>query len=319
MSGPLSEAIEQLRSRGDDDNTRRTGTTAAVNGVGQPAWAHLFLEFADALAASVDAEAHINLDVFIAALNTLAMRWEGTYGALARIAGEQLLATAVLLERWWTPVNAVVKSCSPFGESDWLSGVSGRVDERFAKSQELHFARQRLNLASTALNEVLRDAMQRANERFKKALSDVEGPPLNTVRAVFDEWLDYLEVAYEHLVLSEDHARRFGDYVNAYIDCLQAVRDLPAPLLDCLGIARKKHLDTLAPAAAPLSCALERIAVLEKEVLGLRAELSRKETGRREPSDRRTRPARGDTDARKSPLPRSAFNIAELKLDPPKT
>ncbi|TVP90389.1 MAG: class III poly(R)-hydroxyalkanoic acid synthase subunit PhaE [Thioalkalivibrio sp.] len=71
---------------------------------------------------------------------------------------------------------------------------------------------------------------QRSLESFQKRMQTAaeEGKTINSVREVFNIWVDACEEAYAEYAMSEDYARRYGRMVNA----LMAVKKQGARLVD---------------------------------------------------------------------------------------
>jgi class III poly(R)-hydroxyalkanoic acid synthase PhaE subunit len=133
------------------------------------------------------------------------------------------------------------------------------------------------------------DLGSRSMEAFRKRLEAraTDNGPVNSVREIFNLWVDACEEVYADYALSDDHARRYGQMVNA----LMAVKQQGAQLVDegleamnmptrgDLGMLQRRLHDTrcdyqrLRAEAEAMRTELEGLSSAAIELETLRAEL----------------------------------------------
>ena len=132
--------------------------------------------------------------------------------------------------------------------------------------QEMLKAVQRAVLAETearaVIDEHYRLATRAALHAFADYLKDDSGPPISTLRALYDAWIDHAEAAYAGRVMSEDFARDFAAWVNAGSEVRLAVRGLGGRLSALFDAPGRDEIDAL----------LERQQAMQRELAALRAE-----------------------------------------------
>jgi polyhydroxyalkanoate synthase subunit PhaE len=103
---------------------------------------------------------------------------------------------------------------------------------RESQEQAQKFARLMLDYekAMAEFQAGFGDLGSRSMEAFRKRLDAraKENGPVNSVREIFNLWVDACEEVYADYALSDDHARRYGQMVNA----LMAVKKQGAQLVD---------------------------------------------------------------------------------------
>lgn len=129
----------------------------------------------------------------------------------------------------------------------------------------------------------------RSMEAFRKRLEDraQEGGPVNSIREVFNIWVDACEEVYADYAMSDEYARRYGRMVNA----LMAVKHQGAQLVDewletmnmptrgDLGTVQRRLHDTradyqrLRAESESMRAELDAMAGTGTEIESLRAEL----------------------------------------------
>jgi hypothetical protein len=112
------------------------------------------------------------------------------------------------------------------------------------------------------LDEHYRLASRAAVAQFAAKLEDDSGPPITTVRALYDAWIDEAEVAYAARVMSEPFAQDFAAWVNAGSDVRLAVRRLGGRMSALFDVPGREEMDAL----------LERQHAMQRELANLRAE-----------------------------------------------
>nr|WP_296751896.1 class III poly(R)-hydroxyalkanoic acid synthase subunit PhaE [Thioalkalivibrio sp.] len=162
------------------------------------------------------------------------------------------------------------------------------------ESQEQHQKFTRLMLeyeqAMTEYQTGFGGLGSRSMEAFKKRLEDraQEGGPVNSIREVFNIWVDACEEVYADYAMSDEYARRYGRMVNA----LMAVKHQGAQLVDewleamnmptrgDLGTVQRRLHDTRADyqrlrvQSESMRAELDAMAGLGSEVEELRAEMA---------------------------------------------
>ena len=132
--------------------------------------------------------------------------------------------------------------------------------------QEMLTAVQRAVLAETdaraVIDEHYRLATRTALHAFADYLKDDGGPPITTLRALYDGWIDHAEAAYAERVMSEDFARDFAAWVNAGSEVRLAVRGVGGRLSALFDAPGRDEIDAL----------LERQQAMQRELASLRAE-----------------------------------------------
>lgn len=113
-----------------------------------------------------------------------------------------------------------------------------------------------------ALDEHYRLASRAAIARFATTLEDDNGPPITTVRGLYDAWIDEAEAAYAARVMSEPFAQDFAAWVNAGSDVRLAVRRLGGRMSALFDVPGREEMDAL----------LERQHAMQRELANLRAE-----------------------------------------------
>ena len=132
--------------------------------------------------------------------------------------------------------------------------------------QEMMKAVQRAVLVETdaraVIDEHYRLAMRTALYAFADYLKDDGGPPITTLRVLYDRWIDHAEAAYAARVMSEDFARDFAAWVNAGSEVRLAVRGVGGRLSALFDAPGREEIDAL----------LERQQAMQRELASLRAE-----------------------------------------------
>jgi polyhydroxyalkanoate synthase subunit PhaE len=162
------------------------------------------------------------------------------------------------------------------------------------ESQEQHQKFTRLMLeyeqAMTEYQTGFGGLGSRSMEAFKKRLEDraQEGGPVNSIREVFNIWVDACEEVYADYAMSDEYARRYGRMVNA----LMAVKHQGAQLVDewleamnmptrgDLGTVQRRLHDTRADyqrlrvQSESMRAELDAVAGAGSEIEELRAEMA---------------------------------------------
>lgn len=131
---------------------------------------------------------------------------------------------------------------------EWQSLV--RTIERAALAEGA--ARDRL---AAHLQAVLRAAQSHLADRLEQD----DGPPITTLRALYDLWIECAEQAYAERVMGDDYARDFAAWANAGSDLRLAVNALLTRAAGAVDAPRREEIDAL----------LHRQRVLEEQLAAL--------------------------------------------------
>lgn len=115
-------------------------------------------------------------------------------------------------------------------------------------------ARDRL---AAHLHAVLRAAQSQLADRLEQD----DGPPITTLRALYDLWIECAEQAYADRVMGDDYARDFAAWVDAGSDLRLAVNALLARAAGAVDAPSREEIDAL----------LQRQRVLEAQLAALQA------------------------------------------------
>ncbi|MGE0860134.1 MAG: poly(R)-hydroxyalkanoic acid synthase subunit PhaE [Gammaproteobacteria bacterium] len=133
---------------------------------------------------------------------------------------------------------------------EWQSLV--RAIERAALAEGA--ARDRL---IAHMQAVLRAARLDLAERLEQD----NGPPITTLRALYDLWIECAEQAYAEHVMGDDYARDFAAWVDAGSDLRLAIGALLTRAAGAVDAPRREEIDAL----------LRRQRVLEEQLAALQA------------------------------------------------
>ncbi|MBX9608076.1 MAG: hypothetical protein K2Y51_17780 [Gammaproteobacteria bacterium] len=133
---------------------------------------------------------------------------------------------------------------------EWQSLV--RAVQRAAVAEGA--ARDRL---AAHLHAVLRAAQSHLADRLEQD----DGPPITTLRALYDLWIECAEQAYAERVMGDDFARDFAAWVDAGSDLRLAVNALLARAAGAVDAPRREEIDAL----------LQRQRILEAQLAALQA------------------------------------------------
>ncbi len=117
-------------------------------------------------------------------------------------------------------------------------------------------------VARARLDAHYRLVTRTALERFGRFLQDDNGPPITTVRALFDAWIDHAEAAYAERVMGDAFARDFGAWVDAGSDVRLALRALGGRVAAFFDTPGREEIDSL----------IKRQYDLQRELATLRAQ-----------------------------------------------
>ena len=99
---------------------------------------------------------------------------------------------------------------------------------------------------------------------------------VESLRQLYDLWVDACEEEYAAYAMSEDHARRYGRLVNALAALKHRITELLDETLDVVNLPTRREIDALQ----------RRMQEARRAEAGLRAELARLERQQRAPGAR---------------------------------
>ncbi|MBZ0222551.1 MAG: class III poly(R)-hydroxyalkanoic acid synthase subunit PhaE [Dokdonella sp.] len=111
-------------------------------------------------------------------------------------------------------------------------------------------------------NELMLRAAKRGFELFEGKLSEREQPgrQIESLRALYDLWVDAIEEAYADIALSQEYREVYGDLVNAQMRVRSHVQKEVERLSSDMGVPTRSEIDSIG----------ERLQALRREVRGLR-------------------------------------------------
>lgn len=138
----------------------------------------------------------------------------------------------------------------------------GFTREHQQRLQALALAQLRSQEAQQAYAALLARASQDAYARFEKKLREHEAPgrQIESVRALFDVWVDAAEDAWAEMALSPEYRQAFGELVNAQMRQRAAAQAIGEQAAAGFGM----------PTRAELDGAHRRLADLERQLWRLR-------------------------------------------------
>ncbi len=143
----------------------------------------------------------------------------------------------------------------------------GRNDH--ARWQRLADAQKAYQSAADAYLEQLRQALEAGFALFERRLAEHEAPGtrLDSVRALFDLWIDAAEEAYAQVALSPRFQQAHADFAHAQMRLRAAIQAEVERIAEPLGVPTRTEMDS----------AHRRITELERELRRLRDQLERNE------------------------------------------
>lgn len=157
----------------------------------------------------------------------------------------------------------------------------GYTRERQEEAQALAAAvidyQERLTEYQRLLNQVGQDALA----RFERKLAERSEPGrrIESLRALYDLWIDAAEEAYAEVALGAEFRRVYGGLVNAQMQVQQRVQKMIERQTGALGMPTRSELNAVHRRLKELrreraAGAEAAVAELKREVLALRAELA---------------------------------------------
>ncbi|HEY0179732.1 MAG TPA: class III poly(R)-hydroxyalkanoic acid synthase subunit PhaE [Dokdonella sp.] len=141
----------------------------------------------------------------------------------------------------------------------WLSlPAFGYLREHQERSQKAAVAWIDYQEQIACHNELMMKASRRGFERFEAKLAEREQPerPLDSLRALYDLWVDAAEEGYAEVVSTEEYREVYGALVNAQMRVRAHVQQEVERLAGELGMPTRSELNTLG----------ERVQALRREM-----------------------------------------------------
>lgn len=164
------------------------------------------------------------------------------------------------------------------------------AQQKFVRSQlEFQKANARYN---AQLEKALRDAAGRFRDRLAEAAEP--GEQINSLRELYDLWVDVAEEAFAEVAFSLEFRQVYGELVNALMRSRQAYLEVTEPVMKMAGVPTRGELDDTA----------RQLHDLRREVADLKAQVrdaaSGKSGGPRKPA------AAGKAGSNKAPVKKAA-------------
>jgi hypothetical protein len=160
-------------------------------------------------------------------------------------------------------------------------------------------------------NALIARASRRAFEVFEDKLAErgEPGRQVDSVRGLYDLWVDAAEDAYAEVALSDEFREVYGALVNAQMRVRQGVQKEVERVAIDLGMPTRTEIDSIGKRVHDLHRAAknraEDDAGLRAEVAALRAEIERLKAGKT-PATRTSRPAASRKAAARKTAPRNS-------------
>ncbi|WDS36519.1 poly(R)-hydroxyalkanoic acid synthase subunit PhaE [Pseudoxanthomonas sp.] len=155
----------------------------------------------------------------------------------------------------------------------WLESLRGPLQD-WAKTPAFGPAREHQQRWKALLQA--QQALREANERYQRMLEESsrqayalfeeklgvrvgEGEPLDSARALFDEWIDAAEDAYAQMALSEEFREVYGTLANAQMRMRAGVQREIEQLGGMLGLPTRTEVDAAHRKIAELERMLRRV------------------------------------------------------------
>ncbi len=145
--------------------------------------------------------------------------------------------------------------------AQWLGVPAfGFAREHQERLQALGQAQLRWQSASDRYNALLANVSQAAYARFEDKLAEREEPgrQIDSVRALFDLWVDAAEEAWAKAALSLEYRHAFGELANAQMALRSAAQALGEKTAETLGLPGRTELDSAHRKIAELERQLRR-------------------------------------------------------------
>lgn len=158
--------------------------------------------------------------------------------------------------------------------------------EQLMQQQELVAAIQAALEANARYQELIQRANAQGLERLQARLAqrDAASPPIESLKALYDLWVDAAEEAYAEIALSDEFRAAYGAMVNAQMRVRQLQQRQTGQLCRELGLPTREEVSSLGERVQQLRRDLRKqqggndaaaeILALRREVTALRRELA---------------------------------------------
>lgn len=157
--------------------------------------------------------------------------------------------------------------------------------EQMLQQQELAAAMQAALEANARYQELIQRANTQGLERLQATLAkrDASSAPIESLKALYDLWVDAAEDAYAEIALSDEFRAAYGEMVNAQMRVRQMQQKQTSQLCRELGVPTREEVSSLGERLQQLRRdlrkqgdgeAADEILALRREVTALRRELA---------------------------------------------
>ena len=150
--------------------------------------------------------------------------------------------------------------------------------EQAAQQQELAAAIQAALEASARYQALIQRANAQGLERLQAQLAqrDAASPPIESLRALYDLWVDAAEEAYAEIALSDEFRSAYGEMVNTQMRVRQLQQQRTGQLYRELGLPTREEVSALGERLQQLRRDMRKQgkAGVADEVLALRREVT---------------------------------------------
>lgn len=157
--------------------------------------------------------------------------------------------------------------------------------EQLMQQQELAAAMQAALEANAHYQELIQRANAQGLERLQVMLAkrDASSPPIESLKALYDLWVDAAEGAYTEIALSDEFRAAYGEMVNGQMRVRQLQQKQTSQLCRELGVPTREEVSSLGERLQQLRRdlrkqgdgeAADEILALRREVTMLRRELA---------------------------------------------
>jgi hypothetical protein len=227
-------------------------------------------------------------------------------------AGADPAAAKTVVEQWQAWLNAQQKSgASAAKSSSSAAGGFGFAPEQNAQQQALSDAIAKHMVALQRYQALMQRSNVQAIEKMQARLSKLTAPgqQIESLKVLYDLWVDCAEEAYAEIALSEEFREAYGDMVNTQIRVRQLQQEQTEYFCQQLGIPTRSDLSSLgerlhslrremrqSKATAPAASHADELEALRRDVALLKEQLA----SRAPASATAKRPAAPKTAAKKS-------------------
>jgi len=167
------------------------------------------------------------------------------------------------MEQWLRMAQPMLDALKG-GSSTWLNTPAfGFTREHQERLQALATAQLEVQQAVKTYQELMANTSQVAFQRFERRLSALaaEGREIQTLRALFDVWVDAAEEAYAEVALSEQYQHAFGNLFNAQIRLRAGIQNEIEQFCVQFGVPTRTELDSVHRKIVGLERELRRMRV----------------------------------------------------------